>query len=171
MPPRPWAFPVVGLPGCGLSRSWAPPGFGPSQLWASAFVVHPICGPPRFRVLRRRPSRLLLRRHILEASIWVSFFVDPRCVFSTARCALPAPFFGGRPVCSGRANGCCALRWLSCQIFFERMPVSCPRRCPIRRQFLDGRPFSWIYARLSWAGGWQVPAVPAKLAVFLLGGG
>ena len=144
MPPRPWASPVVGLPGCGPSRLRAfpvvgPPGFGPSQLRAVPFVGQPVCRPSRFRDLCCWPSRLLLCRHIFQASIWV---------FSTARRALPAPVFGGRPVCSGRAECCCPLCWLSCQIFFERAPVAFSRRFPFRRHFLDRCPFSWIYARL-----------------------
>ena len=147
------ASPSVGLPGCGPSRLWAfpvvgPPGFGPSQLRAFPFVGQLVCRPSRFRDLCCWPSRLLLLRDIPQASIWVSFLVDSRCVFSTARRALPAPVFGGRPVCSGRAECCCPLCWLSCQIFFGRAPVAFSRRFPFRRHFLDRCPFSWTYARL-----------------------
>ena len=174
MPPRLWAFPIVGLPGRGLSRSWAfpvvgPPGFGPSQLCALSFVGHPVCGPARFRVLRFGLPGCCFVVVFSRCLSGSPYLVDFRCGFSTARRALPVPFFEGRPVCSGRTDGRYPLRWLSCQIFFDRTPVVFPRRCPIRRQFLDGCPFSWIYARPSWAGGWPVPTVPAKLAVFLLG--
>ena len=48
------------------------------------------------------------------------------------------------------------------------MPVVFSRRFPFRRHFLGGSPFSWIYARLFWAGGWQLPAAPVKLAVFFV---
>ena len=170
MPPRLSAFPFVGFPSSGLSRSWAHPvsvlpSCGPSRLWAIPFVGHPgfvssVVGLPVC-------CSVVIFSGRLSGS---PSSVDSRCVFPTARRALPAPFVGGRPVCSGRADGCCPQRRLSCQIFFGRTSVAVSRRFPLRRHFLDGRPSSWIYARLFWAGGWQLPAAPAKLAVFLLNG-
>ena len=124
-PSRLWAFQVVGLPGC-----------RPPRFRSFPVVVLPVCGPSRSRILRRSPSRLLLRRNILHASFWVCFlWLTPLCTPWAARFALPAPFFSGRPVCFARADGCCPLRWLSCQIFFERAPVAFSRRLPLRRHF------------------------------------
>ena len=99
-PSRLRASPSAGLPVCGPSRLRAfpvvgLPGFGPSQLWAFSFVGHPVRGPLRFRVLRfGLPgccSVVVFSRRLSGPP----FLADSRCVFSTARRALPAPFSAG----------------------------------------------------------------------------
>ena len=165
MPPRLRAFPSVGLPGCGLSQSWASPvsvlpSCGPSRLWAIPFVgrsgsvssvlAFPVVAPSSYS-----PGVYLglpfWRTPVAPSCPSGAIFRRAPGLFWTSGCLLPA-----------------ALAKLP--DFFRRMPVVFSRRFPFRRHFLGGSPFSWIYARLFWAGGWQLPAAPVKLAVFLLNG-